>query len=153
MPDISPKSFIRDVVFPSGNVEMPWSWWNQFAPVVISNMKCADPSLERKIVAEVASYGRQIGRISEALTVLIDRLPVTGLSDEEKRAVTDFSEMAAAVAAVKGGSRAPTPQSLQGMLAALSYWKEHHDAFYRKVRSALLEQLEDDDKAALKSAS
>ena len=151
MSDISP-SFVRDVVFPSGNVEMPWSWWNQFAPVVISSMKCGDASLERKIVSEVASYGRQIGRISEALSVLVDHLPASGLSDEEKRALSDFREMAAAVAAVKAGSGAPTPQSLQGILAVLDYWKEHHNAFYRKVRSALLKQMEDEDKPALKSA-
>ncbi|MGQ0656768.1 MAG: hypothetical protein ACT4NU_01535 [Chromatiales bacterium] len=152
MPVNNPASWFGQVTFPSGDVDMPWSWWNQFAPVVINQMKSADPPLERKIVTEVASYGRQIGRISEALAVLIERLPATGLTGDEQRALREFSEMAGAVAALKGGYKTPTQQNLQGIIAAINYWREHHDAFYGKVRAALLEEFSIDEKLPLKSA-
>lgn len=64
---------------------LPWT----FAGVVVNENNSGDPATEQAVVSK-DSYGRQLGRISDALAFLIDRL-----SEEEKKgdAVQAFSEM------------------------------------------------------------
>jgi hypothetical protein len=53
--------------------------------------ECAD--LERRIPDEAGSYGRQIGRISDALCVLIEKIEMSRLAEltqEERDAIDDF---------------------------------------------------------------
>lgn len=61
--------------------------------------RTSKPELERRILDEVGSYGRQIGRMSEALEVLIDQaeLDRTKLSCAQIAALHDFREMVEAV--------------------------------------------------------
>jgi hypothetical protein len=66
----------------SGNVLQtinPWTWWNsavnqlggQFGLININTMASSDPALEQSIVQNIASYGKQLGRIADVLNVLI----------------------------------------------------------------------------------
>src|SRR5271166_1525303 len=54
----------------------------------------SNPTLEQDLLS-VASYGKQLGRIEDALNVLLLRClsDRKALSDDERRAVTDFSVM------------------------------------------------------------
>lgn len=54
----------------------PWTW-NLFT---INLGQSSDPSLERRMLNEVGSYGRQIGQVGDALGVLVS------LIDKEQRA-------------------------------------------------------------------
>ena len=63
-----------------------------------------DPDLEQRIVNDVASYGRQIGRISDALEVLTKRIENPDpppLTQDEKDALTCFRLMLKEVRRVK----------------------------------------------------
>jgi hypothetical protein len=56
----------------------PWTWMsqmigNQFG-VNINLGQSAEPALERLILDEVGSYGRQLGRIGDAMRVLITKV-------------------------------------------------------------------------------
>lgn len=88
-----------------------WSQWfqnvGQMGLVNIDIGRTPKPELERRILQEVGSYGRQIGRISEALDVLIDQadLDRTKLSDAQIAALHDFREMVAEVRRCKDGSQ------------------------------------------------
>ncbi|MFD2173966.1 hypothetical protein [Rhodobacter lacus] len=76
-----------------------WSNWfenvGQIGFINIDLGRTEEPELERRILDEVGSYGRQIGRMSEALDVLIDQanLDRTKLSKAQIAALNDFREM------------------------------------------------------------
>ncbi|MBN9889351.1 hypothetical protein [Salipiger abyssi] len=76
-----------------------WSNWfenvGQIGFINIDLGRTAKPELERRILDDVGSYGYQIGRMSEALDVLIDQadLDCTKLSYAQIAALHDFREM------------------------------------------------------------
>jgi len=47
----------------------------------------AAPQVEARALNEVGSYGRQLGRIGDALKVLLDHVDLTGLSPSEQAAI------------------------------------------------------------------
>ena len=73
----------------------PWNWifsprGGQFGIVNINVGQSADPGLEEEILDEVGSYGRQLGRIGDALAVLLDNLKLEKLDAAERKAIEDF---------------------------------------------------------------
>ena len=53
----------------------PWSW--QFGNMSLFSVnlgQSSDPAFEARVMEQVGSYGRQIGRIGEALAVIIAQL-------------------------------------------------------------------------------
>ncbi|MBZ4023459.1 hypothetical protein CKO11_13430 [Rhodobacter sp. TJ_12] len=76
-----------------------WSNWfenvGQIGFINIDLGRTEKPEIERRILDEVGSYGRQIGRMSEALDVLIDQANMdrTKLSKVQIAALDDFKEM------------------------------------------------------------
>jgi hypothetical protein len=101
----------------SGNVTQsinPWSWafnpvGGQFGLVNIELGQSSEPAVEEEILSDVASYGKQIGRIEDALSVLLEHFrPERELTPKEKKAIDDFKAITKAVAAVKAkrGKRA-----------------------------------------------
>ncbi|MFT4278933.1 MAG: hypothetical protein QM576_21515 [Rhodopseudomonas sp.] len=74
----------------------PWRWFttvmgNQFSLFSINLGRSSAPQVEAQILDEVGSYGRQLGRIGEALEVLVKEFPREGLSDHAIAALEDFS--------------------------------------------------------------
>ena len=104
---------MRSVRLPlSGDVTQainPWTdmfkaFGSQFGMININLGRSPAPEIEQKILAEVGSYGRQLGRIGEALEVLITRLEpsLKDLSKEEKLALDAFKVMQAEIDLIKG---------------------------------------------------
>lgn len=88
----------------------PWSWYlssvgGQFGLVNINLGKSSDPALERQILDEVGSYGRQIGRIGEALAVLLKHVDPAVLSDDEKKTLWAFESQMEEIRRLKAGQR------------------------------------------------
>jgi hypothetical protein len=59
----------------------PWTWVNPFAHsqigwINVNLGKSSDPALERRILDDVGSYGRQIGQLGDALEAVLNHLPV-----------------------------------------------------------------------------
>ena len=66
----------------------PWSW--TFGQVGLFNINLGasgDPGVEARILDEVGSYGRQLGRLGDALKVLLDHVDLEGLKPEERKAI------------------------------------------------------------------
>ncbi len=66
----------------------PWSW--SFGQVGLFNINLGnarDPDLEIRILDQVGSYGRQLGRLGDALKVLLDHVDLGVLKAEERRAI------------------------------------------------------------------
>ncbi len=113
MPAPAPFGFFWPL---SGDVTQVWATWARVVGqwglinINVGGSGTADPVTERRIVDEVASYGRQLGRISEALieaTVTEEaadgqRLDRAKLKrDEQIAALLEFREMLRQIEAVK----------------------------------------------------
>ncbi len=126
LPGLSPGESTMPVPAPfgffwplSGDVTQAWATWARMVGqwglinINVGGDSTPDPVLERRIVDEVASYGRQLGRISEALEALIEatvteeaadgqRLDRSKLKrDEQIAALLEFRAMLRQIEAVK----------------------------------------------------
>ena len=81
----------------------------------------SEPAVEGAVLSDVASYGKQLGRIGDALIVLLAHFrPATPLTKEETDAIDDLREMLEKIADVKDkhnrkamrpGAHVPLPDS------------------------------------------
>ena len=138
------------IAFPlSGSVNQainPWSWWFKFTGqqvgfINVYEMESSDSEQERRIVEEVASYGKQLGRIVEALSVMLRHERFTDLNPDEKLAKRQFVEMADQISALKGDVTSPSETSVDRFLAGMSRMREHDPESYKMWREKLLEGL------------
>ncbi|MBU8540142.1 hypothetical protein [Falsiroseomonas tokyonensis] len=68
----------------------PWSFYQQGAQFGLVNIQLGrtpNPQLEQTILEEVGSYGRQIGRLGDALEVLLRHVKLDGLTQQEADAL------------------------------------------------------------------
>jgi hypothetical protein len=138
------------VAFPlSGNVTQainPWAWWfkftgNQVGFINVYEMQSSDSEQERKIVEEVASYGKQLGRIVEALSAVLRHERFTESHLDEEPAIKRFLEMADQISALKGDVTAPSEAIVDRFLARMSRIRQQDPQSYRMLRQKLLEGL------------
>ena len=82
----------------------PWTFYQQGAQFGLVNIdlgQTPQPRTEQAILDQVGSYGRQLGRIGDALEVSINHVPLEGLSPAEKDALDLLRGQLAAVRQVK----------------------------------------------------
>jgi hypothetical protein len=92
----------------------PWTFYQQGAQFGFINIDLGQtphPEVEQSILDEVGSYGRQLGRIGDALEVLLKHVKLEGLSQAEEDALDVLRGQLASVRQVKqrtlkGGSSA-----------------------------------------------
>lgn len=88
----------------------PWTFDQSGARFGLINIDLGTtprPDVEQRVLDEVGSYGRQLGRIGDALGVLLDHLKLEGLAPNERDALDVLRGQLAAVRQVK--ARAPAP--------------------------------------------
>jgi hypothetical protein len=145
----------------------PWNWplggdvtqwirtsWikaltDQTGFININNVRAGDPELEQRIIEDVASYGRQLGRIMEVLDVVIGQLGLgqrTDLTADERHALQDFSDLVRHVQALKGDSGTPrlTVAELDRMVDDLRALKREDAPTYRRMADRLRDTLADE---------
>ena len=82
----------------------PWSFYQQGAQFGLVNIELGQtprPDIEQAILEKVGSYGRQLGRIGDALEVLLDHVKLEGLDDRERDALAILRGQLAEVRQVK----------------------------------------------------
>lgn len=86
----------------AGDVSQAFNLWasflnamgSQFSLVNVNFGKSSDPSMEQEILSDVGSYGKQLGRIEDALGVLIEHFkPDRELTPKEKKAIHDLRRL------------------------------------------------------------
>ncbi len=85
---------------------LPWRWafdfiGNQFSFFTVNLGRSSAPEVETEILDNVGSYGRQLGRLGEALEVLVRRLPRAELTESELAAIEAFSVQMREIAKIK----------------------------------------------------
>ena len=66
----------------------PWTFsFGQLGLFNVNLGQAGDPALEERLINEVGSYGRQIGRIGDALKVLLAHVDLGALSKDEQAAI------------------------------------------------------------------
>ncbi|WP_407051711.1 hypothetical protein [Methyloraptor flagellatus] len=79
-----------------------WFSGNRYSLFSIDLGRSSAPEVERVILDEVGSYGRQLGRIGEALAVLVDHFEPKGeLSPRERKALAALTVMIDEIEAIK----------------------------------------------------
>lgn len=83
----------------------PWSWFvrqaGQLGLVNISIGSTPAPDVEAQVLEDVGSYRRQIGRLADAVEVLVATLDRNHLSPEQQAAISAFETQLKAVRNVK----------------------------------------------------
>jgi hypothetical protein len=94
----------------SGDVVQSISPWTAFFSPIGSQLgvininlgQSSAPAVEQEVLSDVGTYGRQLGRIGDALIVLLAHFnPATELKPEEAAAIAALKEMLNKVADVK----------------------------------------------------
>ena len=75
----------------------PWTW-NLFT---VNLGQSSDPKLERRILDEVGTYGRQLGQIGDAVGVLMSLVDRTNLTTEQQAALSKLDDQLKLVALIK----------------------------------------------------
>ena len=96
-----------------------------------------NPRQEKEIIEGVASYGKQLGRISDALNVLIplviSQVDRANLKQDERRALEDFSAMYREIATFKGKHTPPDEAQLDLLFEDIGELKGRDDETYQKL--------------------
>ena len=82
----------------------PWNFYQQGAQLGFININLGQtphPEVEQAILDDVGSYGRQLGRIGDALDVLLNHADLKGLSKAEQDAIDLLRGQLAEVRKVK----------------------------------------------------
>jgi hypothetical protein len=94
-----------------------------FGNIIVNAQNSADPAVEQEIVEQV-SYGRQLGRILEAVEVLVAKVDRNTLSREERRALEGFDEIVEIVDRAKRSAMPPSDAGMRELaksIAALAH--------------------------------
>ncbi len=86
---------------------LPWTWIfnpanSQIGLINIDLGESSAPAVEEEVLKEVASYGKQLGKIQDALVVLLDTYqPSRDLTPAEKKAVEGLRTLVSDIRKVK----------------------------------------------------
>jgi hypothetical protein len=106
----------------------------------INATRSGDPGLEQRIITQVASYGRQLGRLVEAVDVLARRQSRRGFGEADIRALDQLHDLAERIAAVKEQEALDQVDRIVSEVRALSRDPQANAEAIRRVRQALPEQ-------------
>lgn len=122
----------------SGNVTQDIS--PSIGLVNINATQSGDPELERRIITQVASYGRQLGWLLEAVDVLARQQSQRDLDEADIHALDQITTLAKRVAAVKEQKAVDHVGRIVSEVRALSRDPQANAEAIRRVREALPEQ-------------
>jgi hypothetical protein len=122
----------------SGDVTQDIAPWigGQLGLLNINATRSGDPGLEQRIITQVASYGRQLGRLVEAVDVLAQH-PPRGLGEADIRALDELRKLATQIAAVKEQAALDQIDRIVAEVQTLSRDPKANAEAIRRVRKAL----------------
>lgn len=96
MPSLAPRQLWQAI--------NPWTFFQQGAQFGLVNIELGmtpRPEIEQAVLDQVGSYGRQLGRIGDALEIILRRGKLSGLTPEEEDALDALKGQLAEIRQVK----------------------------------------------------
>src|SRR6185369_4764662 len=127
----------------SAVVSPSWPWPASFAPdwlnqsfnngwtfgnVIVTNQNSSAPEVEREVVSE-HSYGRQLGRLMDAVVAISEKVPAAA----KDQRVKDLVELADKIEAIK---QAAKEKRLNDLLCELQALKDSDPAQWQQLMKA-----------------
>ncbi|HEX4103823.1 MAG: hypothetical protein WAN20_17970 [Pseudonocardiaceae bacterium] len=103
----------------------------------INATRSGDPELEQRIITQVASYGRQLGWLLEAVDVLARRQSRRGLGEADLHALDQVHTLAEQVTALKEQAALDHIDRIVADVQALTRDPQANAEAIRRVRQAL----------------
>ena len=109
--------------------------WTLGSVINITENNSSAPDTEREVLSH-HSYGRQLGRIIDALSVVIDEaLPDSAkLKPAQRECLADFTKLAGEIRKIKEGEAL---KRVERIARDLAFLKDKHPDEYRKVQALL----------------
>jgi len=127
----------------------PLYWLNsgtgQIGFINISGAASAKPEVEADIIENVATYGRQLGRMTDVLRAVLEHLHAHDWRGPDKDAVDQFENMVAKIAAVKSGYLAPTEENLAKLIDGINSLQDTDPKEYERLKAEVSRKLFDRD--------
>ena len=111
---------------------------SQLGFINVTAPAAADPQLEKQITEQVASYGRQLGRLMDAVDVLVRRLDRTALTADDDHALTELEQLRAEIEAVKARSASARANQLLNEIRSLRKDPVTNAAIIAQLRAELV---------------
>ncbi len=109
----------------------------QFGFININQMQSTDIDLEKNITENVAGYGKQLGRIVNALRIVVEHSQFTGLMEDEQAALRKFSHMVEEIDAVRRIHAAPMNETVERIVENILHLREHDPTTYEQILDRL----------------
>ena len=128
----------------------PWSWWlegnaneNQTGFINIANYKSANPKLEQTIIHEAAGYGMQLGVIEDTLEMMLEFIPKSKITPENKETINRFKKMTNEIRTHKEKDLLErfSAGSIEDLVDRLDTLKKDDPALYNRVSKKLKSAL------------
>ena len=113
---------------------------DQLGFININSTQAGDPALERRIIEDVASYGRQLGRLLDAVDVLIRHDTRGKLAHDDERALDELQTLRAEIDAAKQRSAVDQVDRVVSEIRALQRDPEANRAALRRIEETLEER-------------
>jgi hypothetical protein len=137
---------LKDFVFqPSTDWQGLFQGW--FSPHITFGANTEDKPVEAHVLDTVGSYGSQINRIMDAMSVLVSRLDPKELTPQEQFTVSKFKELAfltdkaAAEFQGKPYHESVTLAEVAGWLDSIDDLKKSNPAAYARIASVIMGRL------------
>ena len=114
------------------------NWQHFFSPTVNFGCNMGDFATEQAVLNEVGSYGKQINRLNDVVSVLVEHMNAQHLTLEENQSVENFKSMAdagdkAAAAAQRKAPHAIVDSDVVTMLQRIAALANSEPDHYRKL--------------------
>ena len=114
------------------------NWQHAFSPTVNFGCNVEDAQIEQHVVDSVGSYGFQLNRVLDALSVIIDKPTPKGRSAEDSQKIEAFKELArAADAAAKEYEGEATETRVEKLIEDMNALKQTDPVRYQKLKDQI----------------
>ena len=142
-------------LFRNFTIEPRTNWERFINPQFYVTLNSGDLEVENRVLKRVGSYGKQLGRIIDALNVVIAHMPPDALApelltSEERRALDKFHELRTGVNTAVAEVRGPEPEGVsvgvERLLAELQALARTDPATHGRLVARLREAVSPDER-------
>lgn len=130
----------------------PWELWiksisSQMGLINIRNTTSSDPEFEQKVIQDIASYGKQLGKINDVLMAFINNPNLEEMFDkmteEQKQAINEFKHIVSEIEQMKKVWKSPPKllASLDSMVKEIKALESQDPKSYEKAIKKIKDNL------------